>query len=86
MERAELLKRLEQLNLQVWHVTEELDRNRKAISQLDAAGMDTNDAQLLVSRLENLLIVYLQDRERLRAEAAKLDGGSSQGPPSSDRL
>jgi hypothetical protein len=81
MERPELLKRLEQLELQVWHVSEELARNRKIISQLDAAGMDTNDVQLLVSRLENLLIVYLQDREKLRAEVAKLEGGSSQGPP-----
>jgi hypothetical protein len=83
MERPELLKRLEQLELQVWHVSEELARNRKVISQLDAAGMDTNDVQLLVSRLENLLIVYLQDREKLRAEAAKLEGGPSQEPPSS---
>jgi hypothetical protein len=79
MERTELQKRLEQLDLQVWDVTQEVARNQKVITQLDAVGMDTNDAQLLPSRLENLLIVLLQEREKLRA---KLDG-SSQGPPSS---
>jgi hypothetical protein len=84
MEREELSKRLKQLDLQVWDVTEQVARQRKVITQLNEVGMDTNDAQLLVSRLENLLILYLQDRERLRAEVAKLEGGSSQGPPSSD--
>jgi hypothetical protein len=79
MERTELQKRLEQLDLQVWDVTQEVARNQKVITQLDAVGMDTNDAQLLLSRLENLLIVLLQEREKLRA---KLDG-SSQGPPPS---
>jgi hypothetical protein len=84
MERTELLKRLEQLELQVWDVTEEVARHQKVITQLDAAGMDTSETQLLLSRLENLLIIYLQEREKMRIEAAKLDG-SSQGPPSSDR-
>jgi len=83
MERAELLKRLEQLDLQVWDVTEEVARHRKVISQLDAAGMDNSDVQLLLSRLESLLIVYLQERDRLRAAVTKLGGGSSQGSPSS---
>jgi hypothetical protein len=83
MERPELLKRLEQLALQVWHVTAELARNRKVISQLDAAGMDTKRCAVIGFGLENLLIVYLQDREKLRAEAAKLEEGPSQEPPSS---
>jgi hypothetical protein len=73
MERTELLKRLEQLELQVWDVTEEVARHQKVITQLDAAGMDTSEAQLLLSRLENLLIIYLQEREKMRAEIAKLD-------------
>jgi hypothetical protein len=85
MERAELLKRLQQLDLQVWDVTEEVARHRKVISELDAAGMDNSDVQLMISRLENLLILYLQERDRLRAELAKLGGGSSQGSPSSGR-
>jgi hypothetical protein len=82
MERTDLVKRLEQLDLQVWDITEEVAHQRKVITQLDAAGMDTNDAQLLVSRLENLLIIYLQEREKLRAEVAKLDGSSQEPPPS----
>jgi hypothetical protein len=83
MERTELIKRLEQLDLQVWDLSEQLARQRKVIGQLDEAGMDTNEAQLLVSRLENMLIRYLQEREKMRAEVAKLDK-SSQGPPPSD--
>jgi hypothetical protein len=83
MERTELVKRLQQLNLQVWDLTEEVARQRRVITQLDAVGMDNSEAQLLVSRLEKLLIIYLQEQEKLRAEVAKLDGGSSQGPPPS---
>ena len=82
MEREKLLKKLKQLDLQVWDITEQVGRQRKVIAQLDAAGMDTNDAQLWVSRLENLLIIYLQEREKLRAELAKIDGSSQGGSPS----
>ena len=81
MERTELSKQLKQLELQVWDVTEQVNRQRQAISQLEAAGMDTNDAQLLLSRFENLLIVYLQKRERLREELAKLDGPTQEPKP-----
>jgi hypothetical protein len=69
----------------VWDITKEVERHRKIITQLDAAGMDNSDAQLLLSRLENALIVYLNEREKLRAEVAKIEGGSSQGLPPTDR-
>jgi hypothetical protein len=85
MERTELVKRLAQLDLQVWDVTQQVTRQRDAITQLNAVGMDTNDAQLLLSRMENLLIHYLQMREKLRADLTKLDGGSTQGPQPPDR-
>ena len=84
MERTELAKRLQKLELQVWDVTEEVNRQRKVIIQLDAAGMDTNEPQLLLSRLENLMIFYLQEREKLRAELVKLDD-STQDPEPPDR-
>jgi hypothetical protein len=84
MERTELAKRLQKLELQVWDVTEEVNRQRKVIIQLDAAGMDTNEPQLLLSRLENLMIFYLQEREKLRAELVKLDD-STQEPEPPDR-
>jgi hypothetical protein len=84
MESTELLKRLQQLELQVWDVTQEVTRQGKVITQLDAVGMDTNGARLLLSRLENLLIVYLQEREKLREKIAKLDG-STQEPKPPDR-
>ena len=81
MDRTELEKRLEQLKLQVWDVTEEITRHRKIITKLDAAGMDTNDAQLLLSRFENLLIIYLQEQQRLREESAKLDEPTQEPKP-----
>jgi hypothetical protein len=84
MDRTELEKRLEQLKLQVWDVTEEITRHRKIITQLEAVGMDTNDAQLLLSRFESLLIIYLQKQQRLREELAKLDE-PTQEPESPDR-
>ena len=80
MERTELLKRLAQLDLQVWDVTQQVTNQRNVIGQLDAVGMDTNEPQLLLSRLENLLIHYLQEREKLREELTRLDGGSTQEP------
>jgi hypothetical protein len=85
MERTELVKRLAQLDLQVWDVTQEVTRQRSVIIQLDAVGMDTNEPQLLLARLENLLIHYLHVRAKLRGELTKLDGGSTQEPGPPDR-
>jgi hypothetical protein len=85
MEKTELLKQLEQLDLQVWDLTQEVDRHRQTIIQIDAAGMDNSDVQLTLSRLENLLIIYLQERAKLHAEIAKLERGSSQGSPPPDQ-
>jgi hypothetical protein len=85
MEKTELRKRLEQLDLQVWDITEEVERHRKIITRLDAVGMDNSDAQLLLSRLKNALVVYLNEREKLRADIEKLEGGNSQGFPPTDR-
>jgi hypothetical protein len=85
MERTELVKRLAQLDLQVWDVTQQVTNQRGVIAQLNAVGMDTNEPQLLLSRLENLLIHYLQTREKLREELTKLDGGSTQEPKLPDR-
>ena len=44
MERTELSKRLAQLEFEVWDVTEEVTRPRKAIAKLESVSMDTNDA------------------------------------------
>jgi hypothetical protein len=85
MEKTELLKELEQLDLQIWDITQEVDRHRAIINQLNEAEMDNSNAQLTLSRLEDLLIIYLQEREKLHVEVAKLVGGSSQEPLPSDR-
>ena len=81
MEKSELLKQFEQLELQVWNLTQEVTRQRNVIIQLEAASMDTNEPQLLLSRLENLLIIYLQDREKLREKIAQLDGSTHEPKP-----
>jgi hypothetical protein len=84
MERTQLVKRLEQPDLQVWDVTQQVNNQRNVVAKLRAVEMDTNEPQLLISRLENLLIHYLQEREKLRNDIAKLDGGSTQGPQPPD--
>jgi hypothetical protein len=71
MGRTELLKQLDQVDQQVWHAAEQVDRQRKVLTELDAQRADTNEAQLLLSRLENLLIFRLQERERLRDDLSR---------------
>jgi len=85
MERTELVKRLEQLDLQVWDITQQVSRQRNVITKLNEVGMDTNEPQLLLSRLENMLIRYLHERENLRQQIAKLDSGPTQEPKRPDR-
>jgi hypothetical protein len=77
MERTELLKRLEHVEQQVSNETEMIARQRKILAELDAQEVDTDALQILLVGLENLLVFHLQEREKLRAELARLTGGSS---------
>jgi hypothetical protein len=76
MERSELLKRLEQVEQQVWHCTEQIARQRTVLADLEAEGVDRDAAQILLVRQENWLVLHLQEREKLRAELAGLNGCS----------
>ena len=85
MERTELLKRLEQLEQQIAHDMELIARQQKLLADLDRKEVDSDVIQIMLVGLENLLAVHLQERERLRADLAKLAGGSSQGSEQSGR-
>jgi hypothetical protein len=74
MERSELLKRLEQVEQQISSEMEMIARRRKMLAELDAKEVDTDTIQIMIVGLENLLISHLQEREKLRAELAQLEG------------
>jgi hypothetical protein len=76
MERSELLKRLAQVEQQVSNETEMIARQRKMLAELHANEVDTDAIQIMLASLENLLVLHLQEREKLRAALAKLDGSS----------
>jgi uncharacterized protein (UPF0335 family) len=84
MGRMELLKRLEQVERQIAQDTELIASQRKVLADLSGKGVDNDAIQIMLVGLENLLVVHLQEREKLRGEIAKLDR-SSQGPQPSDR-
>jgi len=80
----ELLERLERVERQIAHDTELIASQRKVLADLSGKGVDNDAIQIMLAGLENLLVVHLQEREKLRAQIAELDS-SSQGPQSSDR-
>jgi hypothetical protein len=72
MERPELLKRLEQLDLQIVQDLELIARQRKMLATLQAKDVDIDAIQIMLVNLEKLLVFHLQEREKLRADLAKL--------------
>jgi hypothetical protein len=74
MERSELLNRLEQLEQEISSETEMIARQRKMLTEADKKEVDADAIQILLVGLENLLIFHLQQREKLRAELAQLEG------------
>jgi len=74
MERPELLKRLEQLDLHIVQDLELIARQRKILTTLQAKDVDIDAIQIMLVNLEKLLVFHLQEREKLRADLAKLDG------------
>jgi hypothetical protein len=84
MEKVELLKLLEQVEQQIAHDMELIARQRKVLAELDRKEVDNDALQIMLMGLENLLIAHLQEREKLRAMLAKLEG-PTQGPERPDR-
>jgi hypothetical protein len=48
-------------------------RQRKILAELDE-GVDIDAIKIMLVEMENLLDINLQEREKLRAELARLDG------------
>ena len=84
MGKAELLKLLEQVEQQIVQDMELITRQRKVLAELDRKEVDNDALQIMLVGLENLLVAHLQEREKLRAMLAELEG-STQGPERPDR-
>ena len=81
MEKMELLKLLEQVEGQIAHDMELIARQRKVLTELHATEVDSHAIQIMLAGLENLLIVHLQEREKLQAKVAKLGGSTRESTP-----
>ena len=84
MGKTELLELLEQVEQQVAHDLELITRQRKVLAELDRQEVDNDALQIMLVGLENLLVAHLQEREKLRAMLAKLEG-STREPKLPDR-
>ena len=76
MERSELLKRLEDVEQQLSNEMEMITRQRKMLAELDAKEADADALQIMLANMENLLVLHLQERQKLRAELAQLGDSS----------
>jgi hypothetical protein len=73
MERDQLSSRLDQLEQQVSETLELITRHRNILADLDRKEVDAETIQIMVSQLEIQLVFQLQEREKLRAELARLN-------------
>src|SRR4051812_4452519 len=74
MERIELLQLLAHVEQQISDDMELIARQRRMLAALDGKSVDNTSLQIMLGSLENLLVFHLQEREKLRAELAKLEG------------
>jgi hypothetical protein len=84
MERSKLLEQLAEVEQQVSRDMELIAHQRKILAELNGGGVDTGAIQIMVTGLEQLLILHLQRREKLLMALAKL-GGPTPGSRSPDR-
>jgi uncharacterized protein (DUF3084 family) len=75
MNRTKLLKRLEQVGQQLGQEIQQVTRQR-LLTDLAAKGVEIEPANMRLGRLETILIIRLQEREKLRVELASLTGSS----------
>jgi hypothetical protein len=73
MDREELSKRLEQLEQQVSQTLKLITRHRDILADFGKKEVDAETIQIMLSQLEIQLVFQLQERERLRAELARLN-------------
>jgi hypothetical protein len=73
MEREKLSKRLDEVEQKVSQTLELITRQRNILAELGRKETDGETILIMLSQLENQLVLHLQERERLRAELARLD-------------
>jgi hypothetical protein len=74
MEREELLRRLEQVEQEVSVTLELIRQHQNILAEFARTEVDGETMQILLTQLEERLVFQLQERERLRAEVARLNG------------
>jgi hypothetical protein len=68
----------EHLSLAERHVSEgaaHVERQRELVKQLQHDGHDTDEALRLLGHLEELLAMYIQNRDRIQTELAEAERG-----------
>jgi len=74
MERAELLRRLEQVEQEVSQTLELITRHRNILAEFGGKEVDGETIEIMLTQLEHQLVFQFRERERLRAELAQLNG------------
>jgi hypothetical protein len=74
MDRMELLKRLEQVEQEVSQTHELITLHRNILADLGRKEVDAESIQIMLSQLEIQLVLRLQEREKLQAALARLNG------------
>jgi hypothetical protein len=81
MERTELVRRIAEVEQRISDDMELIARQRRTLAALAGNGVDNDAIQIMLVGLENLLVVHLQEREKLRTQLAELDGLTSDPKP-----
>jgi hypothetical protein len=74
METAELSKRLERVEQEAAKTLELITHHRNILADSGRKEVDAETIQIMLSQLEIQLVFQLQEREKLRAELAQLNG------------
>jgi hypothetical protein len=73
MEMTELSKRLEQVEQEVSQTLELITRHRNILADFGRKEVDAETIQIMLAQLEFQMVFQLQEREKLRAELARLN-------------
>jgi hypothetical protein len=72
MERAMIADHLAMAERHVAQGEGHVARQRELVAQLERDGHDTDSSLQLLNQFEDLLAIHIADRDRLKAELAKL--------------
>jgi hypothetical protein len=72
MERAELSKRLEGVEHEIFLTLELITRHRNILADFGRKEVDAETIQIMLAQLETQLVFQLQEREKLLAQLAQI--------------